>query len=67
MVERLVAPSLGAKSGITLGGQSFGVQTATGSLAGRAHVERVRPTAGAYEIELPAASASLLTLPGGTS
>jgi hypothetical protein len=66
-VERLVAPSPGAKSGVTLGGQSFGFQTATGSLAGRAHVEQVRPTAGAYEIELPAASASLLMLPDGTS
>ncbi len=61
-IERLRAPSLGAKSGITLGGQSFGSDTSTGVLAGKSTVQTLRPSArGAYDVTLPAASAALLT------
>jgi hypothetical protein len=66
-IERLEAPSATARTGVTLGGQSFGAQTATGSPAGGAQVEQVQPAHGGYRIELPAASAALITLPSRTS
>jgi hypothetical protein len=66
-VERLEAPSATARTGVTLDGQGFGAQTATGALPGRAHTEQLKPAGGAYSIELPAASAALLTLPAGAS
>lgn len=62
-LERLLAPSVGARAGITLAGQSFGTTTSTGRLSGPIHIEWHRPNAGRYELWLPAASAALLTLP----
>jgi len=64
---RLLAPSVYAATGITLDGQSFGVQTATGALAGPTSTVAVQPssnvgTAAAYSVSLPAASAALLTI-----
>jgi hypothetical protein len=53
-----------AKSGVTLGGQSFGAQTATGRLAGAAQPASVTPAGGEYLVRLPAASAAMLTLTG---
>jgi hypothetical protein len=61
-LERLLAPSLGATSGVTLGGQSFGPITTTGQLAGTPQVTAVTPRRGAYGVSLPAGSAALLTL-----
>jgi Glycosyl hydrolase family 79 C-terminal beta domain len=63
-LERLMAPSAAASTGVTLGGQSFGPETDTGSLAQLSQTA-VQQSAGHYAISLPAASAALLTLPGG--
>ena len=60
-LERLVAPSLSASSGVALGGQSFSAGTETGVLSPRA--SSVSPQAGRYVVVVPAASAALLTLP----
>jgi hypothetical protein len=62
-VEQLRAPSIHATGGVTLGGQTFGAQTATGVLAGPAAHPTVTPTSGAYPVTVPAASATMLTIP----
>jgi Glycosyl hydrolase family 79 C-terminal beta domain len=63
-LERLQAPSVGSKSGVTWGGQSFGQSTTTGVLMGRSNVTSVTAVGGVYTVKLPAASAALLTLDG---
>jgi hypothetical protein len=60
-LERLLAPSPSATTGVTFGGQSFG-RTVTGQLAGPPIVTPVNPAGGRYAIALPPASAALLTL-----
>jgi len=62
-LERLEAPSVTSKSGVTLDGQSFGQATYTGKLAGKSTDTRVAPSGGAYVVKVPAASAAMLTLP----
>jgi len=62
-LERLRGPRLSSTSGITLGGQSFGAETTTGRLAGRASIDKLKAGHGRYEFTLPAESAALLTLP----
>jgi hypothetical protein len=69
-VSRLLAPSAEATSGITLGGQSFGPQTLTGTLAGTTStVTMPAPTGSgpvaAYVVSVPAASAALVTIAPG--
>ncbi len=59
-VEWLRAPSASAASGVTLGGQSFGAETRTGTL-GPEQAQPVAELFGSYSIELPADSAALLT------
>ncbi len=61
-LERLEAPGVTASSGVTLGGQGFGAQTATGLLSGAAQPISVTPAGGEYLVRLPAASAAMLTL-----
>jgi hypothetical protein len=61
-LERLIAPGLTATGGVTIGGQSFGSATTTAMLQGRASVSALRPLQGRYVVELPPASAALLTL-----
>ncbi|MGI8506857.1 MAG: glycosyl hydrolase family 79 C-terminal domain-containing protein [Solirubrobacteraceae bacterium] len=61
-VEQLRAPSIQSKTGVTLGGQSFGPQTATGLLAGRPQVTLLAPSGNAYVVRVPGASATMLTL-----
>jgi hypothetical protein len=61
-LERLRAPSPYSTAGVTLGGQSFGAQTATGSLRGRARVLSSPLVRGAYRVQMPAASAAILTI-----
>jgi hypothetical protein len=63
-VEKLQAPSVSATSGVTLGGQSFGSDTTTGRLSGF-QTTPVLPGPGGYTIQVPAASAALITAPGG--
>ena len=62
VLERLTAPGLTARTGVALGGRSFGASTSTGTFAGRARDAVVSPRAGRYVVTLPAASAALLTL-----
>jgi hypothetical protein len=62
-VERLEAPGPESVSGVTLGGQTFGPQTATGLLTGSPADDTVSANAGSYTVALPAASAAMLTIP----
>ncbi len=64
-VEQLRAPSLRATAGVTLGGQTFGTETSTGVLAGPASHQTVTSSQGGYPITVPAASATMLTIPAG--
>jgi hypothetical protein len=59
-LEWLRGPSATATSGVTLGGQTFGLETNTGQLAAPA-LQPVSQLLGDYSIELPAYSAALLT------
>jgi hypothetical protein len=61
-LERLTAPSAWARSGVALGGQSFGAQTQTGDLAGARLNQQLTPGPGGYLVTLPAASAGMLTV-----
>jgi hypothetical protein len=62
-LERLVAPSILAHRGVTLGGRSFGSQTQTGVLTGPSAIASVSAAAGTYRVTLPAASAAMLAFP----
>ncbi len=62
-LERLQAPGVRARHGVTLGGQSFGSSTTTGVLAGPSRTVLLAPVRGEYVVRLPAASAALLTFP----
>jgi hypothetical protein len=59
-LQRLSAPSVSATTGITLGGRTFGTDTATGQL-GPPLRDAVAPHRGAYRARVPAASALVLT------
>jgi hypothetical protein len=60
-MERLLAPSLSATSGATLGGQGLGSVTATGVLR-QPRLVSIKPTLGQYVVTVPAASATVLTV-----
>jgi hypothetical protein len=62
-LKRLTAPGLRARTGVTIGGQTFGAHTANGMLAGRQDLISVVPVEGEYVVRLPATSAALLTVP----
>ncbi|MGA2930144.1 MAG: glycosyl hydrolase family 79 C-terminal domain-containing protein [Solirubrobacteraceae bacterium] len=62
---QLLAPSVGAQSGVTLGGQGFGRRTTTGLPAGRARVAPLAPIRRDFVVTLPPTSAALLTLARG--
>ncbi len=62
-LERLLAPSVHATSGVTLGGQTFGAATTTGLMAGVPQTTSVSAARHEYPVRLPAASAALLILP----
>jgi hypothetical protein len=64
-VERLQAPSVAARGGVTLAGQSFGPDTATGLPAGPRRAFIVAPVHSAYAFAVPAGSAAMLTLAAG--
>lgn len=61
-LERLMAPSAHATSGVTLGGQRVDPAGAGGVLSGQRSTRTVSATAGSYLVRLPAASAALLTV-----
>jgi hypothetical protein len=62
LVQRLAAPSVRARTGVTLAGQTFGSATFTGQLAGPAQTSSVAPVGGRYSVSLPAGSAAMLVL-----
>jgi hypothetical protein len=61
-LEALQAPSVSATDGVTLGGQTFGAETTTGTLPASPATTPVAPVAGTYTVPLPAGSAALLTI-----
>ncbi|MHB1569403.1 MAG: glycosyl hydrolase family 79 C-terminal domain-containing protein [Solirubrobacteraceae bacterium] len=63
-LERLLAPSLGATSGVTLAGHGFGAATTTGELPGSPATEVVEPDQGVYTVRVAAGSAAMLTIAG---
>jgi hypothetical protein len=64
-LERLRAKGISARTGVTLGGQTFGATTTTGLLAGHSALSNVPRGNGGYVVKLPRASAAMLTLPPG--
>ncbi len=60
-LERLEAPSVGARGGVTLGGRTFGGETGSGRLP-TPRTEAVTAAGGTYSVTVPAGSAALLTL-----
>jgi Glycosyl hydrolase family 79 C-terminal beta domain len=60
-LQSLLAPSVDSTTGVTLGGQTFGPETTTGVLQGPEAAVPIDPVAGTYSIDVPAASAVLLT------
>jgi Glycosyl hydrolase family 79 C-terminal beta domain len=61
LVEHLTAPSAAATAGVTLAGQSFGAETSTGTLEGSFRPGRLKAVNGQYVIQLPAASAAMVS------
>ena len=59
-LDFLRAPSIAATGGVTLGSQSYGTATRTGLLK-PAITSPITASGGVYTIELPAASAVMLT------
>ena len=59
-LERLIAPSLSSRFGVTLGGYGFGRQTTTGVLPAP-DLDSIAPERGAYPVSVPGESAALLT------
>jgi hypothetical protein len=62
LVQRLASPSVRARTGVTLAGQSFRSRTFTGQLAGRSQTSSLAPVGGRYLVWLPAGSAAMLVL-----
>jgi hypothetical protein len=62
-LEPLTAPSLDATTGVTLGGQTFGSTTTTGTFPADPAGTTVLPSGGVYSVDVPAASAALLSGP----
>lgn len=61
-LERLTAPTLQSKTGVTIGGQTFGASTTTGELSGTYDTATLDPIQHRYVVELPPASAALLSV-----
>jgi hypothetical protein len=66
-LESLTAPSLDATTGVTLGGQTFGPATTTGTFPADPAGTTVLPSGGVYSVDVPAASAALLSGPAPSS
>ena len=59
-LQRLLAPSAGSRSGVTLGGRWL---TRAGGWTGPDTGARVAPSRGGYELTVPGMSAALVTIP----
>jgi hypothetical protein len=64
-VERLLAPSVEAGTGVTLGGRSFGAETATGTL-GAPHTSPLKLAGANVKLSVPRGSAALVTFGAGS-
>jgi len=64
-LQRLAAPKLASRSGVTFAGQSFERGPFDGRLHGAARQSRVKPRGRTYSIRLGPASAALLTVRAG--
>jgi hypothetical protein len=62
-VERLQAPSVYSRTGITLGAASYGNQTYTGQLPAP-RTQSLTPSGGTYTVSIPRGSAALVTFAG---
>lgn len=62
VATQLRAPRVGARTGVTLGGQTFASPTTTGTPTGRATDQMLRAVRGRFVVRLPPASATLLTV-----
>ncbi|MGN6871898.1 MAG: glycosyl hydrolase family protein [Solirubrobacteraceae bacterium] len=62
-LTRLLGKGISAITGVTLGGQTFGTATTTGTLSGHSNASTVRQSQGGYVVTLPRASAAMLTIP----
>jgi Glycosyl hydrolase family 79 C-terminal beta domain len=68
LLETMTAPSVSATSGVTLGGQTFGDETSTGTLSGTQQLTPVTPsTGGQYQVTLAPGSAVMLALAPASS
>jgi hypothetical protein len=65
-LEALRAPHIGATSGVTLGGRTFGASTTTGLLPPY-QLQQVTASDGRYSVRVPPATAIMLTVPGSES
>jgi hypothetical protein len=65
-VQRLLGPSIIATSGITFGGRGYGVATPNGRLRGKPRSEHVKRRNGAFRLDVPPASAALVTIAAGS-
>jgi hypothetical protein len=59
---RLRAPHADTTAGVTIGGQSFGTTTSTGSLAGAPQSFVPRSVQGSFVVRLPPATATLVVV-----
>jgi hypothetical protein len=66
LLENLTAPTVASTSGVTLGGQSFGTETSTGTLAGQQQLTPITPTNGQYDVTLAPGSATMLAMAPGS-
>ncbi|HKO29314.1 MAG TPA: glycosyl hydrolase family 79 C-terminal domain-containing protein [Solirubrobacteraceae bacterium] len=65
-LERLIGRGITARTGVTLGGQTYGRATTTGLLAGDSTLASVTKRGGGYVVRLPRASAAMLTIAPGS-
>jgi hypothetical protein len=61
-VALLRARRIDSTSGVTLGGQSYGASTTTGTLAGSSAAQQLKPSRGRYALRVPPATVALLTV-----
>jgi hypothetical protein len=66
-VERLSAPSVLSKDGVTFAGQTYGRTTADGVMTGKKVVETAARAGGAFRVAMPPGSAALVTVPAAGS